>query len=95
LSFDLLSQLSSLDLIQGLTKLKYEKYLIFHPCRHGKMVAASHSPVAKVMTKQPGKCSGMIFLGKWYVLVTVDDFSRYSLVFSWRRRMRLLLMLEI
>jgi hypothetical protein len=63
LSFDLLCLLSSLDLIQGLSKLKFEKDLICHPCRHGKMVVASHSPVTKVMTKQlKGKCALEPFL---------------------------------
>ena len=42
LSFDLLARLSSLDLIRGLPKLKFEKDLVCHPCRRGKMVAASH-----------------------------------------------------
>jgi hypothetical protein len=90
LSFDLLCRLSSLDLIQGFPKLKFEKDLICHPCRHDKMVAASHSLVTKVMTLHHGEflhtdtvgpamiCS---FGGKWYVLVVVDDFSRYSWVF--------------
>src|SRR5213078_5317521 len=50
LSFDLLTRLSSLDLIRGLPKLKFEKNLVCSPCRHGKMVAASHSPVNQVMT---------------------------------------------
>ena len=104
LSFDLLCRLSSLDLIQGLPKLKFEKDLVCHPCRHGKMVAASHSPVTKVMTSHPGELLHMdtvgparvcSFGGKWYVLVVVDDFSRYSWVFFMTRRMRLLLMLEI
>jgi transposase InsO family protein len=90
LSFDLLYRLSSLDLIQGLPKLKFEKDLACHPCRHGKMIVASHSLVTKVMTSHPGEllhidtvgptrvCS---FGGKWYVLVVVDNFSRYSWVF--------------
>lgn len=90
LSFDLLARLSSLDLIRGLPKLKFEKDLVCHPCRHGKMVAASHSPVNQVMTKQPGELLHMDTVGparvrsdggKWYVLVIVDDFSRYSWVF--------------
>ena len=50
LSFDLLVRLSSLGLIRGLPKLKMEKDLVCHPCRHGKMVAASHAPVNQVMT---------------------------------------------
>jgi transposase InsO family protein len=81
LSFDLLCRLSSLDLIQGLPKLKFEKDLVCHPCRHGKMIAASHSPVTKVMTLHPSELLHMDTRGKWYVLVVVDDFSRYSWVF--------------
>ena len=78
MSFDLLCRLSSLDLIQGLPKLKFEKDLVCHPCRHGKMIAASHSPVTKVMTSHPGELLHMdtvgparvcSFGGKWYVLV--------------------------
>ena len=45
LSFDLLARLSSLGLIRGLPKLKFEKDLVCHPCHHGKMVAASHPPM--------------------------------------------------
>ncbi|WVZ63422.1 LOW QUALITY PROTEIN: hypothetical protein U9M48_013056 [Paspalum notatum var. saurae] len=90
LSFDLLVRLSSMGLIQGLPKLKAQKDLVCHPCRHGKMVAASHTPVSKVMTSYPGellhKDTGgparvASVSGKWYVLVVVDDFSRFSWVF--------------
>ena len=54
------------------------------------MVAASHPPVNQVMTKELGELLQMDTVGptwvlsqggKWYVLVTVDDFSRYSWVF--------------
>jgi hypothetical protein len=104
LNFDLLARLSSLDLIRGLPKLKFEKNLVCHPCHHGKMVAASHPPVNQVMTKEPGELLHMDTVGparvrsedgKWYVLVIVDNFSRYSWVFSRRIRMRLFHMLEI
>jgi transposase InsO family protein len=90
LSFDLLCRLSSLDLIQGLPKLKFEKDLVCQPCRHGKMTVASHSSVTKVMTSHPcellhmdivGPVRVFSFGGKWFVLVVVDDFSRYSWVF--------------
>jgi transposase InsO family protein len=90
LSFDLLCNLSSLDLIQGLPKLKFEKDPVCHPCRHGKMIIASHSPITKVMTSHHGELLHMdtvglarvcSFGGKWDVLVVVDDFSRYSWVF--------------
>ncbi|WVZ89770.1 hypothetical protein U9M48_036134 [Paspalum notatum var. saurae] len=47
LSFDLLVRLSSMGLIRGLPKLRAEKDLVCHPCRHGKKVAASHIPVCQ------------------------------------------------
>ncbi|WVZ48590.1 hypothetical protein U9M48_000011 [Paspalum notatum var. saurae] len=90
LSFDLLVRLSSMGLIRGLPKLRAEKDLVCHPCRHGKMVAASHIPVSQVMTSYPVELLHMDTVGpalvasvsgKWYVLVVVDDFSRFSWVF--------------
>ncbi|WVZ53536.1 hypothetical protein U9M48_004463 [Paspalum notatum var. saurae] len=90
LNFDLLVRLSSMGLIRGLPKLKAKKDLVCLSCRHGKMVAASHAPVSQVMTSYPGKLLHMDTVGparvasvsgKWYVLVVVDDFSRFSWVF--------------
>ncbi|WVZ86102.1 hypothetical protein U9M48_032937 [Paspalum notatum var. saurae] len=90
LSFDLLVRLSSMGLIRGLPKLKAEKDLVCHPCRYGKMVAASHTPVSQVMTTYLGELLHMDTVGpawvapvsgKWYVLVVVDNFSRFSWVF--------------
>ncbi|WVZ81125.1 hypothetical protein U9M48_028541 [Paspalum notatum var. saurae] len=90
LSFDLLVRLSSMGLIRGLPKLRAEKDLVCHPCRDGKMVAASHIPVSQVMTSYPGELLHMDTVGparvasvsgKWYVLVVVDDFSQFSWVF--------------
>ncbi|WVZ49846.1 LOW QUALITY PROTEIN: hypothetical protein U9M48_001172 [Paspalum notatum var. saurae] len=90
LSFDLLVRLISMGLIRGLPKLRAEKDLVCHPRRHGKMVAASHIPVSRVMTSYPGELLHMDTVGparvasvggKWYVLVVVDDFSRFSWVF--------------
>ncbi|WVZ76735.1 hypothetical protein U9M48_024680 [Paspalum notatum var. saurae] len=89
-SFDLLVRLSSMGLIRGLPKLRAEKDLVCHPCCHGKMVAASHIPVPQVMTSYPGELLHMDTVGsarvasvsgKWYVLVVVDDFSRFSWVY--------------
>ena len=75
--------------------MKFEKDLVCHPCRHGKMIAASHPPVNQVMTAHPGELLHMDTVGpsrvmsvggKWYVLVIVDDFSRYSWVFFMRTK---------
>ena len=79
-----------MGLIGGLPKLKLEKDLVCHPCHHGKMVTASHTPVNQVMTSYlkellhldtVGPALVRSVGGKWYVLVVVDDFSRFSWVF--------------
>jgi transposase InsO family protein len=53
------------------------------------MITTSHSPINIVMTEHPGQLlhmdtvgpSRVHFIGgKWYVLVIVDDYSRYSWV---------------
>jgi transposase InsO family protein len=54
------------------------------------MVASSHSPLTDVMIERPCKLLYMDLVGparvrfaggKWYVLVVVDDYSRYAWVF--------------
>jgi transposase InsO family protein len=54
------------------------------------MIVASHSPVNAVMTEHSGQLLHMDTIdpsrirstgGKWYILVIVDDYSRYSWVF--------------
>nr|ABA98230.2 retrotransposon protein, putative, unclassified [Oryza sativa Japonica Group] len=88
--FDHLTRLSGLDLVRGLPKLKKDLDLVCTPCRHAKMVSTSHAPIVSVMTDAPGQLLHMDTVGparvqsvggKWYVLVIVDDFSRYSWVF--------------
>jgi hypothetical protein len=75
--------------------LKFERNLVCAPCRHGKMIAVSHSSVNTVMTERPGQLVYMDTVdpsrvrslgGKWYVFVIVDDYSRYSWVFFMERK---------
>jgi transposase InsO family protein len=70
--------------------LRLEKELVCAPCRHAKMVASSHPPLTDVMTERPCELLHMDLVGpgrvrssggKWYVLVVVDDYSRYAWVF--------------
>jgi transposase InsO family protein len=70
--------------------LKFESDCVCAPCRHGKMITASHSPVNTIMTEHPGQLLHIDTVGpswarsmggKWYVLVIVDDYSSYSWVF--------------
>jgi transposase InsO family protein len=70
--------------------LKFESDLVCALYRHGKMIAASYSPVNTVMTEHHRQLLHMDTVGpsqvrsmggKWYVLVVVDDYSHYSWVF--------------
>jgi transposase InsO family protein len=54
------------------------------------MIASSHPPLTDVMTERPCELLHMDLVGparvgsvggKWYVLVVVDDYSRYAWVF--------------
>jgi transposase InsO family protein len=54
------------------------------------MIAASHSPIYTVMIEHPGQLLHIDTIGpsrvhsmggKWYVLVIVEEYSRYSWVF--------------
>ena len=89
LSFDLLSRLSKLNLVRGLPRLRFEKELVCAPCRHAKMVASSHPPLTDVMTERPCELLHMDLVGparvqsvggKWYILVVVNDYSRYAIL---------------
>jgi hypothetical protein len=104
LSFDLVSRLSGLDLLRGLLRLKFEKDLVCAPCRHGKMVATPHRPLTDVMTERPTELLHMDLVGparvrsvggKWYLLVVVDNYSRYAWVFFWRTKVRHLALFDI
>jgi hypothetical protein len=79
-----------LGLLRGLPLLKFESNLVCTHYHHGKMIAASHSLVNAEMTEQLRQLLHMDIVGpsrvrsmggKWYVLVIVHDYSRYSWVF--------------
>jgi hypothetical protein len=87
LSLYLLCRLSGLGILRGLPLLKFESDLVCAPYRHDKMITASYSPVNTVMTKCTRQLLHMDTVGpsqvrsmgdKWYVIVIVDDYSRYS-----------------
>jgi hypothetical protein len=90
LSFDLLSRLSKLNFVREFPWLRLEKELVCAPCRHAKMAASSHPSLTDLMTERPCELLHMDLVGparvrsagvKWYVLVVVDDYSRYACVF--------------
>nr|GEU58882.1 hypothetical protein [Tanacetum cinerariifolium] len=89
LNFDTINDLANNDLVSGLPKFKYAKEYLCPSCEQGKSKRASHPPKPVPNSKQRlhlfhlDLCSPMrvaSIKGKRYVLVIVDDYSRYTWV---------------
>nr|GEV25698.1 retrovirus-related Pol polyprotein from transposon TNT 1-94 [Tanacetum cinerariifolium] len=89
LNFDTISDLAKHDLISGLPKFKYHKEHLCSSCEQGKSKRASHPPKPVPNSRQRlhllhmDLCGPMRIAsinGKRYVLVIVDDYSRYTWV---------------
>ncbi|GJT71184.1 retrovirus-related pol polyprotein from transposon TNT 1-94 [Tanacetum coccineum] len=89
LNFDTINNLAKNDLVTGLPKFKYHKEHLCPSCEQGKSKKASHPPKPVPNSKQRlhllhmDLCGPMrveIINGKPYVLVIVDDYSRYTWV---------------
>nr|GEV05153.1 hypothetical protein [Tanacetum cinerariifolium] len=89
LNFDTINDLARNDLISGLPKFKYHKEHLFPSCEQGKSKRASHPPKPVLNSRQRlhllhmDLCGPMRIAsinGKRYVLVIVDDYSRYMWV---------------
>nr|GFC80478.1 retrovirus-related Pol polyprotein from transposon TNT 1-94 [Tanacetum cinerariifolium] len=89
LNFDTINDLAKNDLVAGLPKFKYHKEHICPSCEQGKSKRAYHPPKPVLNSRQRlhllhmDLCGPMRIAsinGKWYVLVIVDDYSRYTWV---------------
>nr|GFA69307.1 retrovirus-related Pol polyprotein from transposon TNT 1-94 [Tanacetum cinerariifolium] len=89
LNFDTINDLARNDLVAGLPKLKYHKEHLCPSCEQGKSKRASHPPKPVPNSRQRlhlfhmDLCGPMRIAsinGKRYVLVIVDDYSRYTWV---------------
>ncbi|GJY07887.1 putative ribonuclease H-like domain-containing protein [Tanacetum coccineum] len=89
LNFDTINDLARNDLVIGLPKFKYHKEHICPSCEQGKSKRASHPPKPVPNSKQRlhllhmdlcGPMGIASINGKRYVLVIVDDYSRYTWV---------------
>nr|GEZ84852.1 uncharacterized mitochondrial protein AtMg00810-like [Tanacetum cinerariifolium] len=89
LNFDTINDLARNDLVSGLPKFKYHKEHFCHSCKQGKSKRASHPPKPVLNSRQRlhllhmdlcGPMSIASINGKRYVLVIVDDYSRYTWV---------------
>nr|GFC29247.1 retrovirus-related Pol polyprotein from transposon TNT 1-94 [Tanacetum cinerariifolium] len=89
LNFDTINDLAKNDLVAGLPKFKYHKKNLCPSCEQGKSKRASHPPKPVPNSRQrlhllhmdlcgPMRISSIN--GKRYILVIVDDYSRYTWV---------------
>ncbi|GJX05814.1 copia protein [Tanacetum coccineum] len=87
--------LTRLDLVDGLPKFKYGKDHLCSACKRGKSKKASHPPKlvpsdhSKLELLHMDLCDPMRVAsinGKKYILVIVDDFSRYTWVYFLRSK---------
>ncbi|GKB24154.1 retrovirus-related pol polyprotein from transposon TNT 1-94 [Tanacetum coccineum] len=89
LNFGTINDLTRKDLVRGLPRLKFEKDLLCSACRLGKSKKYTHKPKSKnnimevLHTLHMDLC-GPIRMhsinGKKYILVNVDDYSRFTWV---------------
>nr|GEY86815.1 hypothetical protein [Tanacetum cinerariifolium] len=86
-NFDTINDLARNDLVAGLPKFKYHKEHLCPSCEQGKSKRASHPPKPVLNSRQRlhllhmDLCRPMRIAsinGKRYVLVMVDDYSRYT-----------------
>nr|GFA00002.1 retrovirus-related Pol polyprotein from transposon TNT 1-94 [Tanacetum cinerariifolium] len=89
LNFDTINDLARNDLVAGLPKFKYHKEHLCPSCEEGKSKRASHPPKPVPNSRQRlhlfhiDLCGPMRIAsinGKRYILVIVDDYSRYTWV---------------
>nr|GFC28070.1 retrovirus-related Pol polyprotein from transposon TNT 1-94 [Tanacetum cinerariifolium] len=89
LNFDTINVLPRNDLVAGLPKFKYHKEHLCPSCEQGKSKKASHPPKPVPNSRQRlhllhmDLCGPMRIAsinGKRYVLMIVDDYSRYTWV---------------
>ncbi|GKA84655.1 retrovirus-related pol polyprotein from transposon TNT 1-94 [Tanacetum coccineum] len=95
LNFDTINDLSINDIVTSHPKFKYHKEHLCPSCEQGKSKRASHPPKLVPNSKQRlhllsmDLCGPMRITsinGKQYVLVTVDDYSRYTWVLFLRSK---------
>nr|GEW40820.1 integrase, catalytic region, zinc finger, CCHC-type, peptidase aspartic, catalytic [Tanacetum cinerariifolium] len=90
LNFCTINDLTKHDLVDGLLKLKYGKDYFCYACERGKckkasyphkLIPSSHSKLELIYMDLCGPMRVALINGKKYVLVIVDDYSRFTWVF--------------
>nr|GFC14911.1 hypothetical protein [Tanacetum cinerariifolium] len=90
LNFATINNLVKNNLVQGLLKMKFEKDHLCSACEQGKIHRKHHKSRTAFASNKPlyllhmdlcGPMCVQSINGKRYVLIVVDDYSRYTLVF--------------
>ncbi|KAJ9561558.1 hypothetical protein OSB04_006718 [Centaurea solstitialis] len=98
LNFHNLEKLVRLKLVKGLPKIKFEKDHLCSACEMGKLKRSSHKTKSDPSFDQPlqllhvdlcGPIAVQSLNGKKYILVLVDDFSRFTWVELVRKKSQL------
>nr|GEV48669.1 hypothetical protein [Tanacetum cinerariifolium] len=94
LNFGTINDLARKDLVRGLPRLKFKKYHLYFACQLGKSKKHTHSPKTEntnlevLNTIHMDLCGPMrvkTINGKKYILVIIDDYTR----FTWVKFLRL------
>ncbi|GJW72514.1 retrovirus-related pol polyprotein from transposon TNT 1-94 [Tanacetum coccineum] len=89
LNFGTINQLAKQSLVRGLPKLKFEKDHLCSACSLGKCKKHSHKPKSKDTNQEKlsllhmylcGPMRVKSIIGKKYILVIIDDYSRFTWV---------------
>ncbi|XP_022877011.1 uncharacterized protein LOC111395259 [Olea europaea var. sylvestris] len=87
LNYKSLVQLAKKELVDGLPKIGPSENVVSGPCQLGKQLKGSHKKTSKILTKRPLELIHMDLMGpsrteslgsKRYILVVVEDFSRFT-----------------
>ncbi|XP_022891884.1 uncharacterized protein LOC111406737 [Olea europaea var. sylvestris] len=87
LNYKSLVQLAKKELVDGLPKISPSENVVCGPCQLGKQFKGSHKKTSKILIKRPMELIHMDLMGpsrteslggKRYIIVVVDDFSRFT-----------------
>ncbi|XP_022883334.1 uncharacterized protein LOC111400128 [Olea europaea var. sylvestris] len=87
LNYKSLVQLARKELVDGLLKIGPSENVVCGPCQLDKQLKGNHKKTSKILTKRPLELIHMDLMGpsrteslgsKRYILVVVDDFSRFT-----------------
>ncbi|KAJ9557701.1 LOW QUALITY PROTEIN: hypothetical protein OSB04_012315 [Centaurea solstitialis] len=102
LNFHTLNKLVRLKLVKGLPNIKFEKDHLCSACEMGKLRRSSHKtksdpsydkPLQMLHVELCGPMSVQCLGGKKYILVLIDEFSRFTCVEFVRKKSQVLLLL--